>query len=74
MEAVLIELKLHTAILQEMGKNIAALRHETAKAREEGVAKGMQAAMEQMTSAFKGTPMEGIIANMIAKAGGNKNG
>jgi hypothetical protein len=73
-EKILIELKLQTALLQEMGTNIAGLRAEMKAVSKEGAEKAMQTVVSQMTSAFKGTPMEGVLSGMFSKGGGVNHG
>ena len=70
MEEFLAELKIQTDILRTMNGNIAGLRADLEKAGKEGVEKAMKDAMAQMTAAFKGTPVEKIMAGMMPKMGG----
>jgi hypothetical protein len=69
-EKILLELKIQTDLLKELNMNMAGLRADMKSMSKEGVEKGMKDVMAQVLSAFKGTPMEGIMASMMAKAGG----
>jgi hypothetical protein len=74
MEELLPELERQSEILEALLEEIKGLRADMNNARKESAENGMKKAMEQMTAAFKGTPLEGMIANMTAKAGGVANG
>jgi hypothetical protein len=58
------------ALLEELLAEIKGLRADMNTARKESAENGMKKAMEHMTAALKGTPMEGIMANMMSKMGG----
>jgi hypothetical protein len=70
MEELLPELERQSELLEALLEEIKGLRADMNNARKEAAETGMKAAMEQMTAALKGTPMEGIMANMMSKMGG----
>jgi hypothetical protein len=73
MEELLPELERQSEILEALLEEIRRLRADMDTARKESAENGMKKAMEHMTAALKGTPMEGIMANMMSKmkAGGS---
>jgi predicted phage tail protein len=68
MDELKAELKTQTELLKALNENISGLRAEMKEARE----KGMADSMSQVMSSLKGTPLEGVMASMVAKmkAGG----
>ena len=78
MEEVLQEMKAQTALLKDLNANVAGLleaRKTEGKEAKEAAEKGMRDALAQVSSALKGTPLEGtplggMMADIIKKAGG----
>ena len=73
MEELLQEMKVQTAILKELNANVAGLlevRKTEGKEAKEAVEKGMKDAMAHVHSVLKGTPLEGMMVDMIEKARG----
>lgn len=79
-EQILAELKLQTALLQEMGTNIAALRAEMKAVNKDAMEKAMKDAMGQVSEMFQNTPLGPVLSNMMARkerekaAGGKPDG
>jgi hypothetical protein len=78
MDEILIELKLHTALLREIGANITGLRAEMKTAGKEAMEKAMKEATDQVYAMFQNTPMGPMLANMmrrsVEKSGGKHDG
>ena len=70
MEELLQEMKIQTALLKELNANVAGLREDGKTAGKEAMEKGMKDALEHVSSVFKGTPLEGMMVDMIEKARG----
>lgn len=64
-EELKMEMRAQTELLKMINDNITGLRADVKAAS----AKGVTDSMAQVLGAVKGTPMEGLLANMMAKAG-----
>ena len=77
MDDILVEMKLQTALLQEMERNIAGLRADMRTTNKDAMEKAMKDTMDQVGEMFKNTPMAPIIANMMtrkSREGGRPDG
>jgi hypothetical protein len=77
-EKILAELAKQTALLQEMGASLGALRSEMKASGKEAIEKATKEAIEQVSSMFANTPMGPMLQNMMKrsmeKAGGKSYG
>lgn len=71
MDELRATMQIQTELLRTLNDNISGLREDMRSAQ----AKGMNDAMAQVLGSLKGTPMEGIVAQMMSKMkSGGTNG
>lgn len=70
MREMLVEMKKHTVVLSDIKAVLEGTRSDRSTNRKEGFERGMKEMTANLAASFKGTPFEGILANMMPKVGG----
>ena len=67
---MLVEMKWQTALLSDIKTVLEGTRSDRSTNRKEGFERGMKEMTANIAASFKGTPLEGLLLNMMPKVGG----